>query len=87
MLAAVGGTGLASDSVGRANPIAALYTVAGAEVVAGAGETADQATRWANQTLARLNGRDGAPVNLMRPTPDTARLAYMTLAQLGGGSN
>ena len=33
------------------NAIAALYTVAGAEVVAGSGETADQATRWANQTL------------------------------------
>lgn len=90
--AAVGGaSGLASDTVGPvgkgANPIAALYTVAGAEVVAGAGETSDQATRWANQTLARLNGRDGAPVNLMRPTPDTARLAYLMLAQLGGGSN
>lgn len=74
----------ASDGLG-ANPIASLYAVAGAEVVAGSGETQDQATRWANQTLARLQGRDPAGVNVLRPTPDTARLAYMMLAQLGGG--
>ncbi len=81
--AAGGATTLASDGL-KANPIAALYAVAGAEVVAGTGETHDQATRWANQTLARLQGRDPNAVNLMRPTPDTARLAYMMLAQLGG---
>ena len=72
--AAGGATTPASDGL-KANPIAALYAVAGAEVVAGTGETQDQATRWANQTLARLQGRDPASVNVLRPTPDTARLA------------
>lgn len=83
--AAGGATGLASDSLngsGSANPIAALYQVAGqvagAEVVAGSGETEDQATRWANATLQRLQGRmdnKGTTLsaqNLLRPTPDTA---------------
>lgn len=85
--AAGGATTPASDGL-KANPIAALYAVAGSEVVAGSGETQDQATRWANQTLARLQGRDPAQgtgaVNLLRPTPDTARLAYLMLAQMGG---
>ncbi len=89
--AAGGATGLASDGLndglGASSPLAALYQVAGGEVVAGSGETADQATRWANQTLARLQGRDPASAsaaNLLRPTPDTARLAYLMLARLGG---
>ena len=81
--AAGGATTLALDRL-KASPIAALYQVAGAEVVAGAGETADQATRWANQTLARLQGRDPDRFNVLKPTPDTARLAYLMLAQLGG---
>lgn len=91
--AAGGATGLASDGLDGArtatNPIAALYQVAGAEVVAGSGETRDQATRWANATLDRLNGRAGggdSAINsqsLLRPTPDTARLAYLMLARLG----
>ncbi|MES2754050.1 MAG: lytic transglycosylase domain-containing protein [Pseudomonadota bacterium] len=82
--AAGGATTLASDGVGKANPIAALYQVAGSEIVAGAGETQDQATRWATATLERLQGKSGQPVNLLRPTPDTARLAYLMLARLGG---
>lgn len=86
--AAGGATGLASDSLdGSAptNPIAALYQVAGAEVVTGSGESEDQATRWANATLQRLQGKDISlnAQNLLRPTPDTARLAYLMLARLG----
>ena len=90
--AAGGATGLASDNLDGSvstSPIAALYQVAGAEVVAGAGETGDQATRWASATLERLQGRiqpGGSPLtaqNLLRPTPDTARLAYLMLARLG----
>lgn len=86
--AAVGATGLASDNLNGAapaNPLAALFQVAGAEVVAGTGETDDQATRWATATLQRLQGK-GATLDaqsLLRPTPDTARLAYLMLARLG----
>ena len=81
--AAVGATGLASDAVDGGGAVAALYQVAGGEVVAGAGETQDQATRWANATLARLQGKTGN-VNLLRPPPDTARLADLMLARMGG---
>jgi hypothetical protein len=89
--AAGGATGLASDNLdgSTTNPIAALYQVAGAEVVAGSGESDDQATRWANATLQRLQGRTQSSAaslnaqNLLRPTPDTARLAYLMLARLG----
>lgn len=90
--AAGGATGLASDNLDGStttNPIAALYQVAGAEVVAGSGESEDQATRWANATLQRLQGRvqgKGTTMDaqsLLRPTPDTARLAYLMLARLG----
>ena len=71
------------------NAIAELMAVAGAEVVPGSGETGSEATRWANITLDRLSGRSSGPAanlaqQLMRPTPDTARLAYMMLAQMGG---
>lgn len=86
--AAGGATGLASDGLdgsAPANPIAALYQVAGAEVVAGSGETEDQATRWATATLQRLQGKGATfdAQSLLRPTPDTARLAYLMLARLG----
>lgn len=91
--AAGGATGLASDGLdggSRPNPITALFQVAGAEVVAGSGESQDQAARWANATLERLQGRSasgGAAAigqqSLLRPTPDTARLAYLMLARLG----
>lgn len=87
--AAGGATGLASDNLdgsSKTNPMTALFQVAGAEVVAGAGESEDQATRWANATLQRLQGKgtNMDAQSLLRPTPDTARLAYMMLAQLGG---
>ena len=60
----------------------------GATVVTGNGESAATALAWASTTAGQLGARFGArptqAVNLMRPTPDNARLAYMMLAQLGG---
>jgi hypothetical protein len=53
----------------------------GATVITGAGESADDALAWAAGAAGRFGGK-GA-VNVMRPTPDTARLAYMMLANLG----
>jgi hypothetical protein len=61
----------------------------GSTVVTGNGESARDALAWANTTMGQFGGRFGAgpgatAVNLMRPTPDTARLAYMMLASMGG---
>ena len=64
----------------------------GAEVIPGNGETNTTANDWARAALLRVNGgqsgQPGAPadasaVNLLRPTPDNARLAYLMLASLG----
>jgi len=60
--------------------------VDGATVVPGAGESAGSAAAWARAALARAGGAQGAaasPANLLRPTPDNARLAYMMLASMG----
>jgi hypothetical protein len=55
----------------------------GSTVVTGTGESASDALEWASSTLGRLSGQAGA-ASVMRPTPDTARLAYLMLAGLGG---
>ena len=47
-----------------------------ATVVTGANESATDALAWARQQLGRANP--------YRPTPDTARLAYLMLARMGG---
>jgi hypothetical protein len=52
----------------------------GATVVTGAGESATDALGWAQSALGRMTQRQGS---IMRPTPDTARLAYMMLAGMG----
>ena len=43
-------------------------------------ESAEDALGWAHTTLSQLEDRGG--VDVLRPTPDTARLAYMMLAGL-----
>ena len=58
----------------------------GATVIPGNGDTStDNAAAWAQATLDQINGGTARvqTANLMRPTPDTARLAYMMLASLG----
>jgi hypothetical protein len=50
-----------------------------ATVVTGNGESATDALSWAKDALARKD----ASASLLRPTPDTARLAYMMLASMG----
>ncbi|MDB5710602.1 MAG: Flagellar protein FlgJ, partial [Sphingomonas bacterium] len=54
----------------------------------GSGETStSDAAMWAHATLDRLNGTAASTTtaaSLLRPTPNTARLAYMMLASLGG---
>lgn len=56
----------------------------GSTVVTGAGESADDAVAWAQSTIGQLRTAAGATASLLRPTPDTARLAYLMLASLGG---
>lgn len=61
----------------------------GATVVTGGNESASEAMAWASSTLGKFGaGKFGRgtsqAASLMRPTPDTARLAYLMLANLGG---
>jgi len=76
----------------RANfsALAGMTNIGDATVITGSGETNQSAAAWAKAALARVNSTTTAanpaadPTNLLRPTPDTARLAYMMLASLGG---
>ncbi len=84
--AAVGATGLASGPVGGSSALAIDPNV---EVVLG-NEAQNGDRQWLASTLDQINrtGRAtnvaGSTVNLMRPNPENARLAYLMLAQLGG---
>jgi hypothetical protein len=55
-------------------------------VVTGANQSAGDALDWASSTLGRIKGgqANAQAASLLRPTPDTARLAYMMLASMGG---
>jgi hypothetical protein len=79
-VAAVGGTGLASGA-GAASIDWSKALGEGGEVVVGNGAANGDAA-WLNSTLANLNSLR-EPVNPMRPTPATAKLAYLMLASLG----
>lgn len=78
--AAVGATGLASSAPAPGVDWSAALG-AGGEVVVGNGATNGDA-QWLNSTLANLNSLK-EPINPMRPTPATAKLAYLLLAGLG----
>jgi hypothetical protein len=75
----------------RANfqSLASMTGLDGATVINGTGESQGSAAAWAKAALARVNaGPPGATsptdaVNLLRPTPDNARLAYIMLASMG----
>ena len=58
----------------------------GAEIIPGTRDSAGGALAWAQATLDQLNGARGATTSatLLRPLPENARLAYLTLASLGG---
>ncbi len=53
-------------------------------VVTGGNESATDALSWAKQAMTRFTGGGAGTASLLRPTPDTARLAYMMLARMGG---
>jgi len=72
--------------------LAGVTNIGDATVITGSADSNDSAAAWAKAALTRATGAtaNGAmppananSVNLLRPTPDTARLAYMMLASLG----
>lgn len=73
------GAAAAAGPVGYA---AQAIELEGATVVTGSESTTD-ALAWAGSTLGRFGAPSRARVDVMRPTPDTARLAYMMLATMG----
>ena len=78
------------DAAGTAGATAINYAAQaldmdGATVVTGANQSAGDALAWASSTLGRLGRQTtDAAASVLRPTPDTARLAYLMLAGLGG---
>lgn len=84
---ATGATGTAGAS-SASTLMAQALSMGDATVVTGNGESAADAIGWARSTIGQLGGTAGiggrAAASVLRPTPDTARLAYLMLAQMGG---
>jgi hypothetical protein len=91
------GAGPAGSSGNTGNPLPRLQFAAqmldmdGATVVTGANQSATDAMSWATAAMGRhqagVSVGGGATLqqaNLLRPSPDNARLAYMMLARMGG---
>ncbi len=82
-----GATGTGGSSSASALMAQAL-SMGDSTVVTGNGESASDAIAWAQSTIGQLGGNAGnagrAAASVFRPTPDTARLAYLMLAQMGG---
>lgn len=86
-------TGTASGQLGMSPAVMASLGVGaaleidGATVIPGTAEDSGthSASAWARATLDQINGHkdERRQASVMRPTPDTARLAYMMLASLG----
>jgi len=84
--------GAASDSVTETRNAnlsfaAQALSMGDATVVTGSNESAEDALAWATRAMNGMDGRLNAgttPNSLLRPSPNTARLAYMMLASMGG---
>lgn len=81
-LGGAGTTGSAIPTTGFRYASQALDTGDGATVITGNGESASTALAWARGATGQFGGKTDV-VSLMRPTPATARLAYMMLASMG----
>jgi hypothetical protein len=68
------------------NYAAQTLNLDGSTVITGNNQSAADALTWATSALGKFaaTANPTAAANLMRPTPDTARLAYLLLANLGG---
>ncbi len=84
------GAGAADSGTGDGTQTALAarsFDMGDATVITGGNESTQDALAWASAAIGRF--KTSAPpqqtaANLMRPTPDTARLAYMMLASMGG---
>jgi len=87
-LGAAGATGGAAEAapMPRMQFAAQTLNMGDATVITGSGESATDAMAWATSTLGhfRTAAANTQSASLLRPTPDTARLAYMMLARFGG---
>ena len=81
-------TGGSSPTAGYSYASQALDTGDGATVITGSGESASAALAWARGNAgvgtASQFATQTSLASLMRPSPSTARLAYMMLASMGG---
>ncbi|MEG3163437.1 lytic transglycosylase domain-containing protein [Sphingomonas sp. PB2P19] len=85
--AGAGDSGTVTETAAANMMAARSFDMDDATVIAGGNESTHDAMAWASAALGKF--RTGATpqqtaANLMRPTPDTARLAYMMLASMGG---
>ncbi|QKR98975.1 lytic transglycosylase domain-containing protein [Sphingomonas sp. CL5.1] len=78
-----GNAGNTGNSLPAVQFAAQALDMDGATVVTGANQSATDALSWASAALGARGGQAQA-ASLLRPTPDTARLAYMMLARMGG---
>ena len=83
--------GTAAPAIGYRFAAQALDADDGSTVITGNGESASAALAWARAMGDGTGAGTGAGqpgrarvASLLRPTPDTARLAYMMLANMGG---
>jgi hypothetical protein len=84
------GAGAADSGTGETTQTALAarsFDMGDATVITGGNESTQDAMAWASAAIGKF--KSGATpqqtaANLMRPTPDTARLAYMMLASMGG---
>jgi hypothetical protein len=80
-----GSIGNAGNSLPRLQFAAQMLDMEGATVITGANQSASDAMTWANAAMGRTaNQASAQAANLLRPSPDNARLAYMMLASMGG---
>ena len=80
-----GSTGNTGNSLPRLQFAAQMLDMEGATVITGANQSASDAMSWATAAMGRTaNQASAQAANLLRPSPDNARLAYMMLARMGG---
>ena len=84
------GAGASGAMQGTVDYAAQALAMGDSTVVTGSGESAEDVLAWASGALGRFTPGSTADANrvslaqLMRPTPENARLAYLMLARLGG---
>lgn len=80
-----GAAGSTGNELPRLQFAAQMLDMEGATVITGANQSASDAMSWATAAMGRNTPEARIQTaNLLRPSPDNARLAYMMLASMGG---